>query len=78
MIDSERLPPRTPPDELTHATWFKATASNGSQSCVEVAHLKSWTVVRDSKDPDGPVHYYTPREWACFLDGVRSSEFDRP
>jgi hypothetical protein len=77
MTDAGNLPPRPAPDELAHATWFKAVASNGSQSCVEVAHLDHWTVVRDSKDPGGPVHCYTPREWAAFLDGVRSGEFDR-
>ena len=55
-----------------------ATASNGGTGCVEVAHLESWTVVRDSKNPDGPVHCYTPHEWACFLDGAQGGEFDRP
>ena len=49
------------PEELADATWFKATASNTSQGCVEVAHLERWTVVRDSKNPGGPVHCYTPR-----------------
>jgi hypothetical protein len=32
--------------------------------------------VRDSKDPDGPVLLYTPREWDAFLDGVKRGEFD--
>ena len=27
------------PEELADATWFKATASNGSEGCVEVGHL---------------------------------------
>jgi hypothetical protein len=66
------------PTELAQASWSKASASTGSQSCVEVAHLESWTVVRDSKNPDGPVHAYTPQEWACFLDAVRAGKFDRP
>jgi len=42
-----------------------------------VAHLERWTVVRDSKNPDAPVHCYTPHEWVCFLDGARAGEFDR-
>ena len=42
-----------------------------------MAHLERWTVVRDSKNPGGPVHCYTPHEWACFLDGARAGEFDR-
>jgi hypothetical protein len=77
MTHPGKLPPHPAPEELARAAWFKAVASNGSNTCVEVAHLENWTVVRDSKDPDGPVHCYTPRAWARFLDGVRSGEFDR-
>jgi hypothetical protein len=76
MNDPRGLRPYPTQQELGRAAWFKATASNGSNTCVEVAHLESWTVVRDSRDPDGPVQHYTPREWACFLDGVRAGEFD--
>jgi hypothetical protein len=77
MTHPDKLPPKPAPDELARAAWFKATRSNGSQSCVEVAHLDEWTVVRDSKDPEGQVHCYTPHAWACFLDGVRSGESGR-
>jgi len=56
MTHPQGLPPYPAPEELEHATWFKATASNGGTGCVEVAHLASWTVIRDSKNPDGPVH----------------------
>jgi hypothetical protein len=76
MNDPRRLPPYPTPEELGRAEWFKASASNGSNTCVEVAHLECWTVVRDSKNPEGPVHCHTPRAWACFLDGVRAGEFD--
>ena len=69
------LPPTV--KELADADWFKATRSNGGDGCVEVAHLANWTAVRDSKDPGGPVHLYTPHEWDCFLDGARNREFDR-
>ena len=78
MTHPHGLPPYPAPEELDHAAWFKASASNGGTGCVEVAHLASWTVIRDSKNPDGPVHCYTPHEWACFLDGARGGEFDRP
>nr|WP_081842327.1 DUF397 domain-containing protein [Actinomadura madurae] len=33
----------------------KATASRGSQGCVELAPLVGMVAVRDSKDPDGPM-----------------------
>ena len=69
-------PARPGPGELAHAAWFKSTASNGSEGCVEVAHLEHWTAVRDSKNPAGPIHRYTPRQWARFLDRTRAGEFD--
>jgi hypothetical protein len=72
------LPPYPTPGELARASWFKATASNGGSGCVEVAHLDRWKVVRDSKNPRGPVLCCTPDEWASFLDRARSGEFDRP
>jgi hypothetical protein len=75
MTSQQPLPT---PAELASARWVKATASNTSQGCVEVAHVQHWTVVRDTKNPGGPVHCYTPHEWACFLDGARNGEFDRP
>ncbi len=77
MNPAHSLPPYPDSAELAGASWFKATASNGSEGCVEVAHLERWTVVRDSKNPDAPVHCYTPHEWVCFLDGARAGEFDR-
>jgi hypothetical protein len=33
-------------------------------------------VVRDSKNPDGPVLYFTPAEWTAFRLGVLDGEFD--
>jgi hypothetical protein len=32
--------------------------------------------VRDSKDRNGPVLYYTPLEWEAFCDGIKRGEFD--
>ena len=71
------LPPDPDREELDNANWFKASRSDSANGCVEVAHLKDWTAVRDSKNPDGPVHLYTPFEWECFLSGARTGEFDR-
>jgi hypothetical protein len=34
--------------------------------------------VRDTKDPDGPVLTFTPREWTAFLAGAMDGEFDLP
>lgn len=72
----DNLPAVPTEDELAQATWVKAEASN-SGGCVEIAHVNEWTVLRDSKNPDGPKQYYTAHEWECFLDGARKGEFDR-
>ncbi|MEZ0076478.1 DUF397 domain-containing protein [Planotetraspora sp. GP83] len=32
--------------------------------------------VRDSKDPDGPKLFFTPSEWAAFVQGVKADEFN--
>jgi hypothetical protein len=32
--------------------------------------------VRDSKNRDGSVLFYTRLEWDAFLDGVKKGEFD--
>jgi hypothetical protein len=63
--------------DLSRARWFKASASDAANGCVEVAFIGGGAVaLRDSKDPDKPAHIYTAHEWACFLDGARRGEFD--
>jgi hypothetical protein len=52
------------------------SACEGGGSCVEVATIATLVLVRDSKDPDGPVLAFTRIEWTEFLTGVRRGEFD--
>jgi hypothetical protein len=33
-------------------------------------------LVRDSKDPGGPVLQFTLDEWRVFADGMKAGEFD--
>lgn len=57
--------------------WRKATASAAEGQCVEVArNLPGKVLVRDSKNPNGPVLAFTPGEWTAFLDGAGKGEFD--
>jgi hypothetical protein len=61
------------------ATWTKSSRSGGSGgNCVEVAQLlNGGRAVRDSKNSDGPVLFFTHAGWAAFINGVKDGEFDR-
>ncbi|BCJ41714.1 hypothetical protein GCM10010168_52880 [Actinoplanes ianthinogenes] len=53
-------------------TWRKGSRSNGGGgNCVEVTDLPDGGfAVRDSKDPEGPILFFTPAERAAFVAGV--------
>jgi hypothetical protein len=58
-------------------TGFRRSSYCGNGSCVEVSALENGTVlVRDSKDLSVKYHTYTHDEWAAFVLGVKSGEFD--
>ena len=57
--------------------WRKASASNPTGNCVELAKLSNGEIaVRNSRFPEGAVVVYTRAEIAAFLDGARAGEFD--
>ena len=59
--------------------WRKSRHSGTEDACVETAFLPDGDVaVRDSKDRQGPVLRYTPREWHAFIAGVKEGEFELP
>ncbi|WTD59045.1 DUF397 domain-containing protein [Streptosporangium sp. NBC_01639] len=60
--------------------WNKSSLSGNGSNCVEVALTDTPNpgtdpdrlfLVRDSKDPDGPVLSFTPAEWDAFLTTVK-------
>jgi hypothetical protein len=58
---------------------YRKSGSSDTGGCVEVAALPSGGVrVRDSKDRDGATLAYTDHEWACFVAGAKTGEFDLP
>jgi predicted secreted Zn-dependent protease len=62
-------------NEPVDLEWRTSSASN-SGSCVEIAFLARSVLVRQSRNPSGPVLAFSDREWAAFLTGVRNGEFD--
>ncbi len=60
--------------------WRTSSRSDGGGgNCVEVGPLADGTgrvALRHSRQPTGPVIVYDAAEWAAFVAGVRSGEFD--
>jgi len=48
----------------------------GNGACVLVAQTEELSLVKDSKDPDGPALAFSHASWLSFLSGVRAGEFD--
>jgi hypothetical protein len=57
--------------------WVKSSLSYSNGNCVQVASLPGGGVgMRNSRDPEGPVLWFTRGEWDAFLGGARLGEFD--
>lgn len=54
----------------------KSSRSSSNDGCVEFGQDGGTILIRDSKDPQGPVLTFTPHEWKMFLLGVKDGEFD--
>jgi len=64
--------------DRTTADWRTSTRGGDSGgSRVEVAELPDggWAI-RDARDPDGPILFFTPGEREAFVAGVKDGEFD--
>lgn len=65
------------PSATTTVRWQKSSASGESGACVEAAGTEEQVLVRDSRNPLGPVLTFTRAGWAGFLGGVQGDEFHR-
>lgn len=64
-------------DDIVSAAWRKSSASTYNGSCIEIARLRDWIGVRDTKDQGaGPVLVFNQDEWSAFLAGAKAGEFD--
>ncbi|WP_454198790.1 DUF397 domain-containing protein [Nocardia sp. Marseille-Q1738] len=58
-------------------TWRKSSFSNPSGNCVELAEASNGQVaVRNSRDPEAGVLFYTRPEIDAFVRGAKAGEFD--
>ena len=55
---------------------FTRSSKCDSGACVEVSMPGDMVLVRDGKNPGGPVLSFTKDEWAAFVAGVKSNEFN--
>jgi len=63
-------------DEPRPRVWKKSSRSGQSGQCVEFAIEGERVLLRDSKNPTGPVLTFTRAEWIAFVRGTRDGEFD--
>ncbi|MWA05573.1 DUF397 domain-containing protein [Actinomadura sp. LD22] len=57
--------------DLAAVRWRKSTYSNNGGSCIEVAALGPTRLIRDSKDPQGPVLAVSPNAWTSLLTTIK-------
>jgi hypothetical protein len=58
--------------DIDGAVWRKASYSNGSGNCVEVADLAAGIAVGDTKDPQGPALKFGPDAWTAFVQAIKN------
>ncbi len=52
--------------------WRKSSYSSNQGQCVEIAPFPNGMVVRDSKDPDGPILRFSADAWRAFVREVKA------
>ena len=62
--------------ELHRLIWRKATASASDGNCTEVACTYGKVVVRDSKNPRGPMLTFNAIQWRAFIAAIEAGMFD--
>jgi hypothetical protein len=63
--------------DLSAITWRKSSrSSGGGQGCVEVAVVPGAVAIRDSKDPDGPMHIVSPESFGDLVTRIKRGELN--
>ncbi|ATE57281.1 DUF397 domain-containing protein [Actinosynnema pretiosum] len=56
-----------------NSKWRKSSRSNAAANCVEVARTPNGVLVRDSKNPNGPVLRFSAAAWGQTLKSTLES-----
>jgi hypothetical protein len=64
--------------EVASAQWRKSTHSAANGNCVEVTQTPDLVLVRDRKDPAGPVLEFSTPQWREFVAQLMAGEPGRP
>ena len=51
-------------------TWNKSSYCRNA-TCVEIGHTEDEVLMRDSKDPEGPVLRFTRSQWQEFVQSLK-------
>jgi hypothetical protein len=63
--------------DLSAVTWRKSSHSTGGgQNCVEVAFAEGSVAIRDSKNPDGPVHIVSAESFRELITRGKRGDLD--
>jgi len=63
--------------DLSTAHWRKSSKSTGGgNQCVEVAVVPGSVAIRDSKDPQGPVHVISPEAFRELITSIKRGDLD--
>jgi hypothetical protein len=63
-------------DHGNEPTWHQSTRC-GTNACVQVGRVGDQFLMRDAKDADGARLVFDVKDWAAFLDEVRSGRLGR-
>jgi len=58
------------------STKWKKSSLCESACCLEVAVVGNKFAVRDSKQNNSPILFFSKNEWKAFVAGVKKGEFD--
>ncbi len=62
--------------EAASLQWRKARRSANNGACVEAAPSGGQILIRDSKDPSGPILGYASIKWRMFISEARAGLYD--